>query len=91
MPHGVNLTEICTLILVSQVFSPAKIIFAGVGVLLSVRSLPDIFCAANVTPIPLRQLRMFGQAKIHSLTSSSASRTSSDVSRSTRMCRQLQK
>jgi hypothetical protein len=29
-------TEICALIFISQVFSPAKVIFAGVGVLLSV-------------------------------------------------------
>jgi hypothetical protein len=32
-----NLSEICTLIYLWQVFSPAKVIFAGVGVLLLVR------------------------------------------------------
>jgi len=36
MPEDENLTEICTLISIFQVFSPAKVIFAGVGVLLSV-------------------------------------------------------
>lgn len=42
MPQDVNLTEICTLIHVWQVFSPANLIFAGVGVLLLVRILLDI-------------------------------------------------
>ena len=35
-----------TLILIRQVFSPAKVIFAGVGVLLSVRSLFPLFARA---------------------------------------------
>jgi len=36
---GNELVDLCTLILIIivQVFSPAKVIFAGVGVLLSVR------------------------------------------------------
>ena len=34
-----NLSEVCTQIYVWQVFSPAKVIFAGVGILLSVRYL----------------------------------------------------
>jgi hypothetical protein len=34
-----NLSEICTLMFIWQIFSPANVIFAGVGVLLSVRIL----------------------------------------------------
>jgi hypothetical protein len=37
MSQDVNLSDICTLIFIWQVFSPASVIFAGVGVLLSVR------------------------------------------------------
>ena len=36
MPRYINLSEICKLTLLWQVFSPANVIFAGVGVLLSV-------------------------------------------------------
>jgi len=36
MFHDMKSTDICTLILIFQVFSPAKVIFAGFGVLLSV-------------------------------------------------------
>jgi sorbitol-specific phosphotransferase system component IIBC len=39
MSQDVVLSEMCALIFISQVFSPAKVIFAGVGVLLSVRRL----------------------------------------------------
>jgi len=38
-----------------QVFSPAKVIFAGVGVLLLVRFLYRIFVRAIVTPAFLRR------------------------------------
>ena len=41
-----NSSFIRTLILIRQLFSPAKIIFAGVGVLLSVRSLLPLFARA---------------------------------------------
>ena len=34
-----------------QVFSPAKVIFAGVGVLLSVRIILNIYRAANITAL----------------------------------------
>jgi hypothetical protein len=34
--HNMTLSEICGLIFIWQVFSPAKVIFVGVGVLLSV-------------------------------------------------------
>jgi hypothetical protein len=46
MPEDENLTEICTLISIFQVFSPAKVIFAGVGVLLSV-SILETFAWTN--------------------------------------------
>ena len=37
--HKVCLSEVCTLIFIWQVFSPANVIFAGIGVLLQVCSL----------------------------------------------------
>jgi hypothetical protein len=37
MSQDVTLSDICILIFIWQVFSPASVIFAGVGVLLSVR------------------------------------------------------
>jgi len=42
-----NSSYIRTLILIRQVFSPAKVIFAGVGVLLSVRILFHYFARAS--------------------------------------------
>jgi hypothetical protein len=39
LTQDVNLSEVCTQIYVLQVFSPAKVIFAGVGILLLVRSI----------------------------------------------------
>src|ERR1019366_1494788 len=41
MPQDLNLSEIRSLIFIWQVFSPANVIFAGVGVLLSVCILLD--------------------------------------------------
>src|SRR5712691_1546934 len=41
-----NASYIWTLILIPQVFSPAKVLFAGVGVLLSVRSPFPLFARA---------------------------------------------
>ena len=47
------MSSIRTLILIRQVFSPAKVIFAGVGVLLSVRPLLPLFARAICnSPIP---------------------------------------
>jgi hypothetical protein len=43
MPQYMNLSEIYTLIFAWQVFSPANVIFAGIGVLLSVCILLDAF------------------------------------------------
>jgi hypothetical protein len=83
MRQDVSLSEICTLTFICQVFSPAKVIFAGVGVLLSVCSLLNNFVRATVTPASLRQLRMLEQVKTLLSTSLSASKCFSDASRPT--------
>jgi len=57
-----------SLIFTCQIFSPGKVIFAGVGVLLLVRIYLNTFASAIVTPIFLRQLRAFRKAKVPSLT-----------------------
>jgi hypothetical protein len=64
MSHHMNLSDICTLIFIWQVFSPAKVVFAGVGVLLSVCIPLNKILWAIVTAPSLRQLRMLEQAKI---------------------------
>jgi hypothetical protein len=48
---NMNLSLRSALIFIFQVFSPAKVIFAGVGVLLSVRILLYTFARAIVTPL----------------------------------------
>jgi hypothetical protein len=63
MPRDIDSFEIRSLIFVSQVFSPAQVIFAGVGVLLSVRNLFQTFLRAIETP-PIRRLWTFKQARI---------------------------
>jgi hypothetical protein len=83
-------SEICALIFIWQVFSPTSVIFAGIGVLLSVRILNNVVWSI-ITRTFLRQLRMFGRAKTPLLTSSSASRCFSDVSRCTLTCRRRRK
>jgi hypothetical protein len=50
MPQEMNPSKIHSFISISQVFSPAKVIFAGVGVLLSVRVLRWTFVRAIVIP-----------------------------------------
>ena len=50
MSHEMNPSEIQCFTPISQAFSPAKVIFAGVGVLLSVRNLRWIVVRAIVTP-----------------------------------------
>ena len=48
MPQNMTLSEICALIFIWQVFSPAKVIFVGVGVLLSVcRPFLQLFVRAH--------------------------------------------
>jgi hypothetical protein len=46
MSQDTNLSEICTLIFIWQVFSPSSVIFAGIGVLLSV-CIPYYFRAVH--------------------------------------------
>jgi hypothetical protein len=50
-PLDINSSEIHSLIFLRQVFSPAKVVFAGVGVLLLVRVLLYAFARAVVTPV----------------------------------------
>jgi hypothetical protein len=85
-----RLSEVCTLIFIWQVFSPASVVFAGIGVLLSVCTLNKLVWNI-VTHTFLRQLRMFRQAKLLLWTYLSASRVFSDVSRYTRKCRRPRK
>ena len=47
MCHDVSLSEICTLTFIWQVFSPAKVIFVGIGVLLSVGSLASLIASCE--------------------------------------------
>jgi hypothetical protein len=77
-----NLSEIHTLIFIWQVFSPTGVIFAGIGILLSVRILLNSFLWAILTRTSLRQLRTLGQAMMHLSTFLSALKCFSDVSRS---------
>ena len=74
MPHDISASEICILMLILQVFSPAKAIFAGIGVLLSVCTLLNTFFRSIVIRTALRQPRMLAQAKRLSLRSSSESK-----------------
>jgi hypothetical protein len=82
-----ELVWICTLIFIWQAFSPVTVIFAGIGVLLSVCILLDHFVRTIVTPTYLRRPRMLGRAKTPLSTSLSALRCFSDVSRSILRCR----
>jgi hypothetical protein len=63
MTCDMKLSDICILIFIRQVFSPAKVVFAAVGVLLSVSILLNKISWAIITPPSLRQLRMPKQAK----------------------------
>ena len=76
---------ICFLIFMWQLFSPASVIFAGVGVLLSVCILIN-FARAIITHTSLRLLKMFEQAKTLLSTSLSGLGCFSDASRSTQKC-----
>ena len=90
MPHIMHLSEVRSLILMWQLFSPASVIFAGVGVLLSVRIIINFTCA-TVTHGSLRRLKMSGQAKKLLSTSSSGLKCFSDDSRFTQKRDQPQK
>jgi hypothetical protein len=72
MPRDVKVSEIWILIVVLQVFSPAKAIFTGIGVLLLVCILLDIFVRSMVIRTSLRQPRMFARAKMLFLRCSSS-------------------
>ena len=76
------MSEIYIPIFILQVFSPASVIFAGIGILLSVCTLLISFMCAIVTPLSLRQLRIPGRAKTLLSTYSNALRCFSDVWRS---------
>ena len=78
-----------SLIAILQVFSPAKVIFAGAGVLLSVSDLVCLLVRVLVTPRVRRQPKTSKQAKISLSISLSASKISSDDSRFTRRSDQL--
>jgi len=67
------------LIFILQVFSPAKVIFAGIGVLLLVSIPLDSSLRTIVMTWSVRRLRMSMQVKILSLTYSHESRISSSV------------
>ena len=84
------LIRICTLIFILQAFSPATVIFAGIGVLLSVCIL-DNFACDGVTHTFFRRRRVFEQVKRLLWTSLNAWRCFSDGSRCTRKCRRPQK
>jgi hypothetical protein len=72
MPRDIKVSEIWILILILQVFSPAKVIFAGIGVLLSVCILLNTFLRSIVIRSALRQPKMFVRAKMLFLSCSSA-------------------
>jgi hypothetical protein len=71
MPRDIKVSEICILILILQVFSPAKTIFAGIGVLLSVCILPNASVRTIIIRTAIRQQRMFARTKTLFLRSSS--------------------
>ena len=85
--QDMDLSEICTLIFIWQVFPPANVIFVGVGVLLSVCILLAKCMWIIVIPTYLRQLKTLGQVKTLSSTFLSASKFFSDVSKSIQNCR----
>ena len=66
-----------------QVFSPAKVIFAGVGVLLLVHIFLYSIVLPIVTPMPFRQLEMFALTKKLLSTLSTVSKVLSNGSKST--------
>jgi hypothetical protein len=82
--------EFCTLIFFLQVFSPASVVFAGIGILLSV-CIYNSLAWANLTHTFIRRPRMFGQAKALLWTSLSTSKGFFDVSRFTQKCRRPRK
>ena len=88
--YEIRSSEISALIFIWQAFSPTTIVFAGVGVLLSVCILNNI-AGAVVTHGSIRQLRMFEQVTTLLSTYSSEWKSSFDVSRSTQKRNRLRK
>ena len=82
------MSTVC-LYLFLQIFSPAQVISAGVGVLFLVKIILVTFVQGFLTVMYVRQPRMSRQVKKHSLISSSASSTSSNGSKLTQKCHQL--
>ena len=80
-----SLRRFCTLTAASKVFSPAKIIFSGIGVLLLVGHF-HITLWPTLTCTFIRRLKMSPQAKTLSLICSIGSNTSFVVSRFTPAC-----
>ena len=80
-----SLLRICALTPFSQVFSPAKVIFTSVGVLLSVRY-PLFHCAAHFDVWSFRRSKTSTRARALSSTCSAGSNTSSVGSRFTSGC-----
>ena len=78
------LIGICTLIDISQVFSPAKVVFAGIGVLLLVSIRLNSLAQVIVITSAVRRLRTPTRAMMCSLISSHESRGFSSVSSYTR-------
>ncbi len=76
-----SVSDDITLMSIRQVFSPAKAVFAGVGVLLLVSGLVHSIVRTLVTLSILRQLKMSLRAKTSSSTSSDVSTVSSVDSR----------
>ena len=68
----INASEICILKLISQVFSPAKTIFTGIGVLLSVCIFLNTLVRSIIIRTAPRQPRMFARDKTLFLRCSSA-------------------
>ena len=63
MPQDMILSGIHTLIFIYQVFSPASVIFAGIGILLSVCIFLLALVWVFVTSKSPRQPRILGKAK----------------------------
>jgi len=59
------LPRICDLIFISQIFSPANVVFSGIGVLLMVSTMPDLPELAIMTLVLVRRLKTSMRAKMY--------------------------
>ena len=85
----VNVNPSVPLMPIGQAFSPAKVIFAGAGVLLLVSTLVYSLVSALVTLVVYRRLGMSNTAKMSLSISSSAFKVSFEDSKFTPMSQQL--